>query len=207
MAKGLIDSTVQDDRKAGVFLIETPWGLHNDALSKATLRPVIDLVQSLVSFESQYFTCTTAHEFESIIELWIETDPDEYPILFLGFHGGEGYISIGTDEEKVGLSDLANQLAGRARPRVIYFGGCAALDVPRSEREDFLNISNALAVCGYSKDVPWIEAAAFESIMLATFQDFTRTVQGIKAVDRHLREAAGSLYDALGFEMTILPYR
>ena len=61
---------------------------------------------------------------------------DNFPILYLGFHGDTGKIIVGEGRgSALSLEELAERLADRCKGRVLHLGSCGTVGVPRSTAE------------------------------------------------------------------------
>jgi len=66
-----------------------------------------------------------------------------------------------------------------------------------------LTKTGALAVSGYTKDVGWMQSAAFEVFLLSTMQYNGRTRAGAKAIRDRIDVAANKQAKELGFRMVL----
>jgi len=55
----------------------------------------------------------------------------------------------------------------KCEKRIIHFGSCSVLKYDKDKIRDFMDKTGAAVVTGYTKDVDWIESAAFEMTYLA----------------------------------------
>jgi len=78
-----------------------------------------------------------------------------------GFHGRHS-----------NLEELAEALGGAAKRCYVYLGACLTLFDKRA-LEGFLTATEADAVLGYRKEVDWVEAAAFEVLLLSWMANHT----------------------------------
>ena len=123
----------------------------------------------------------------------------------------------------VTLDDIQQRLAGQCRDRVIHFSSCSSLDVRHDDVEDFLDQTEASAISGYTKDVPWMQSLALDLLYLEEIQtaNFVKlTPARMSEVDEqldwtsddikeHFDESVGYLPSsdmrkALGFNMRFL---
>ena len=189
-------------RRTYVFCVEGAW--TRDLRASGTLRPVLELLSSHSGIRYLYRTCLTREELFACVKKWTEKRYGAYKILYLGFHGDPGIIQ--TDNGEVTLDELAEHLNGKATNRIIYFGSCATLDLDRRNLTRFLRKSGALAVAGFLKDVNWLQAAAFEVLLLAAMQGRDFSGRWIRAIERRVHLTTGRLPKELGFRLEYLPY-
>jgi hypothetical protein len=104
-------------------------------------------------------------------------------------------------ESKLDLDWLEERLEGKCDKRLIHFGGCGTLATHGLRINRFLRNTGALAVCGYKTDTDWLEAAAFEILLLAELQRCAWDGRGMAGVKRRIRKNAAGLARALHFRM------
>lgn len=147
-----------------------------------------------------HFSVATEHEFEYRLKKWALREFSDYPILYLGFHGDAGVISL-DDEFEVTLEYLGNVLESRCKHRVVHFGSCLTMAVNEECLNEFRQRTGALAVLGYEKTVDWIDSMAFEILLLGRLQSVSFTWNGMNSVDTKLRNIADDLGGHLKFRM------
>ena len=193
----------------GVFCLEeSAWFGIKD---KTSVEPMLRLLETTKDYQVPYlrFDVGTREEFDFYLKKWsLKAIGESHPILYLGFHGESRGISVGEGRENlVPLSDLAERLDDKCKGRVIHFGSCATFDVHGNTLSAFLRRTSALAVCGYREDVDWMEAAAFDLMLLGGLQweSFLRRDSMEKFADSLIRNRAPGLARTLGFQMKVNP--
>lgn len=184
--------------KRGIWCLETVWF---DSASNASMRPMLELVNALYSTPFVHRNAVSRDEFFYFLDAWVNagrgTDK-EYPILLLSYHGAQGTIYLKddpdidwSDEESwrdsdsvVTLDEIRERLAGECRDRIVHFSSCSSLDVRHDDIEDFLDQTEASAVSGYTKDVPWTQALALDLLYLEEIQ----TANHIKLTPKRMSE-------------------
>ncbi|MCY4601401.1 MAG: hypothetical protein OXF27_15955 [Acidobacteria bacterium] len=193
------------DQRKGIFCLEGHWESVKD---KTTVEPVLRLLETLSGYNASYrrYDVATREEFNFYLKKWCGASFNNYPILYLGFHGDKGEIFVGEGRASaLSLEDLAERLAGRCKGRVVHFGSCGTVDVHGRKLTKFLNLTGALAVCGYTKEVDWLESAAFDVLVLGGLQNASfRQASSMRKFDAQLRTTASGLYKHLGFRMACL---
>ena len=188
-----------------MFCLETAsWDGIRDRSSLEHVLRLLETTKHRVSY--LHFDVGTREEFDFYLKKWGQAKVgDTYPILYLGFHGAPGEITVGEGRHgSITLDDLAERLEGRCRGRVIHFGSCGTAAVHGRELTKFRARTEALAVCGYKEGVDWLESAAFEMLLLGRLQDASfLQVSSLEKFDRELKGAASGLYRKLGFRMWI----
>lgn len=192
-------------RGNGVFCLEGDWWHVTD---RTTIEPALALLKANSEFNFDYLhrDVGVVEEFEHYLDKWTQRGLDRFPILYLGFHGSPGYVDVGDGRRKnakISLDWLEERLEGKCAKRLIHFGGCGTLKVDARRLKRFLRRTNALAICGYCADTEWLEAAAFEILLLAALQRVHWDGRGMRAVPAHIRRSAAGLARALEFRFVL----
>lgn len=192
----------------GIFCLEGDW--WNDLNQSGSVKPMLDLISAGAQFAvpSVHRDVATRDELGFYLRKWVQGRYKKYPLLFLAFHGSEGALHLSDGrraESRVELDHLGELLEGRCAGRVIHFDGCSTVvgDVRHLKR--FLTRTRALAVTGFTKDVPWLDAAAFDILLFGTFQRHALDRRGMASVKRRLLAETRGMAKALGFRMEIRP--
>jgi hypothetical protein len=175
-------------RRSGIFCVEGPWGKLTD---KSSVRPLLEILdgQNLMPFIHR--DAANVEELEHYLNTWTQKQFANFDLGYLAFHGDRGLAEIG--RKRYTLERLGEFLAGRLAGRT-HFGACAILDVDRDEAREFLALTKARAICGYTNDVDWIESAAFD---LNLFQNVVGRPRIDTGFNRLRRDHAGAC-DHLG---------
>lgn len=191
----------------GIFCLEGDW--ETDLRSNITVLPYLELLARSNHPPIPYIRrdIATIPEFEYYLSKWYQKRYQDYPILYLGFHGSPGHLFVGNRKSQIDLDWLEERLLGRCKGRIIHFGSCGTLAAHGHRLNRFLTRTGALAVCGYKVEVDWMLAAAFEIILLSGIQKYTLTRSGMKAVHRCVKREAGGLVKDLSFRMVLAPPR
>ena len=190
----------RQDQPKGIFCLEASnWEGVKD---RTTIVPLLDLLATQAAYRAPFhrFDIGTPEEFDFYLKRWCRAAFDNYPILYLGFHGSPGALSVGGGDLQ--LEDLAERLDDCCKGRVIHFGSCGTVNVHGRRLRAFLARTGALAVCGYRNDVDWIESAAFDLLLLGGLQNAAFRANSMRAFDRHLKKRAPDLYRSLGFRFS-----
>jgi hypothetical protein len=191
----------------GIFCIEdADW--WNDLKRPSSAEPGLTLLHRLPPDYTPYIhrDVSTRDEFDYCVKKWLQAGYAKFPILYLAFHGSEGTIRFGNfkmAENKVGLDELENMLSNKCHRRIVYFSTCDTLDVHGNRLNSFVRNTGALAVCGYSKYVDWLESHVFDLLFFREAQSNSLTVPGMRAIKRRIHDESGSFYKKLGFRMSI----
>ena len=88
---------------------------------------------------------------------------------------------------------------------MIHFGSCGTLGQHGATINSFLNHTGAVAVCGYTNEVDWLDSTAFELLLLGSLQEYSFTKRGLRAMETNLRDRVPGLAKALGFRIVLHP--
>ncbi|MDG2518094.1 DUF6642 family protein [Lysobacter soli] len=179
----------------GVFCIEGEW--ERDLRDQSSIRP---LVEFLANSDNQvapiYRRAATIDTFSYFVSQW--KDYPAHTIGYFSFHGEKGSLSLGRD--RLDLSSLGALLKGACKNKHIVLSSCQTLNVPGEQLAAFRRQTGARSVSGYRKSPDWIEASAFDVILMTNllYHDSpSRTEAWL------LKRCAG-LMDAYGF---VIDYR
>ena len=201
MAKGNADGqskSAQRFRPLGVACFEGYW--ESDLTDRQSVLPVLELLERQRWIHFAHRHVGTEEQLVADLTRWTAKKYDRFPVAFLAFHGSPGAVHIG--RAKVPIQDLGEQLRNRCSSRLFYFAGCSSLDGDsRTELAtnlaEFLSLTKARVVCGYSTDVDWVESAAFELLLFSWLAEYSGT--RMDAPFRRLSREYPELVTRLGF--------
>ncbi len=197
-----------DSKRLGIFCVETAdW---YDEESHLSMRSVFGLLYDLYQIPYIHRDVATKAELVHYLERWIYQTGDNgnptYPFLYVGFHGAAGEINL-SDGTTISMDDMLASLKGKCDRRIIHFASCSTLATSSEEINNFLHVTGASAVSGYSKDVDWKESIPFEFMHLASFNYDVDNHLSPKMVNqiwsRKNPKAYDEFVDTLGFEMHV----
>ena len=99
------------------------------------------------------------------VDRWMLRQYADHRVGFFAMHGEPSRLCL-TDWESVPLAEVAELMAGRCDGRRLYFGSCSVLRASDAVLRDFLAATGAALICGYTREVDWVESAAFETVLL-----------------------------------------
>jgi len=193
---------VAKEKMKGVFCLEGDW--ETDLNLPTSVWPVLRLLEDIEGIKSVHRHVATHDQLVYYLARWRRYT--SYPILYLAFHGHAGVIDMTAetgDDSYVSLDKLGETLAGRCADRVVHFTCCHTLDVPREMLRRFLEQTGAVAVCGYSERVDFVESSALDLLWLTYLQKFSVSPRGLEAAYKRLDRAMSGLIADLGFELVI----
>ena len=172
----------------GVFCLENEWfGLR----STVSVLPALKLLH-----DSDYRVpfihrdVATRAELEHYLRKWLMEKHSGFEVLWLAMHTRKGLLLPGDvrrHDEKMDLDQLEAALAGRCAGRIIHFGGCRTLLLPKARIERFLQVTKAISVSGFLTEVDWTESTLFETSLLLELQKHPATRAGLTAVRAAMR--------------------
>jgi uncharacterized protein YecE (DUF72 family) len=149
--------------KVGVFCLEGNW--KRKLSERASVEPTLELLERLGCARYIHRDVATPEELRFYLSKWKQLGYSEYSVLYLAFHGSRGGIHV-NDRAFVTLDDLAEQLDGSYKDRIVYFGSCQTMRITDAELLAFKKQIKAKAVCGFKKEIDWLESAAFDVLLL-----------------------------------------
>ena len=190
------------DQKKGIFCLEGSWWGVKD---KTSIEPMLRLLEIQADSRVPYrhYDVATREELDFYLKKWRGASFNDFPILYLGFHGAPGELHVGEGRDtSLTLEDLADRLDSACRGRVVHLGSCGTVDVHGRRLKKFCTRTGALAVCGFKEPVDWLKSAAFEVLVLGGLQSasFLRN-SSMRTFDQELKRSAPGLYGQLGFRM------
>jgi hypothetical protein len=188
----------------GIFCLETDW---SEVKASPSVEPMLELLRrSPLGIPFVHRNVVTVDALDYYLKKWTQRRHDEFPILYLAFHGIEGEVQFGDlrrRSARVSLDALEEALRGRCQGRVIHFGCCQTLGVSQRRLRRFIDETGALAVSGYEKDIDWVRSAMLDFTLFASIQQNTMTVAGMRAVRRRMQLRQGREIRSLAFRMAL----
>ncbi len=186
----------------GVFCLENEWfGLRSTVSVLPALRLLHDSDYRIPFIHRDV---ATRAELEHYLRKWLMEKHASFEVLWLAMHTRKGLLLPGDvrrHDEKMDLDQLEHALAGRCSGRIIHFGGCRTLALPRARIERFLCVTRALSVSGFLTEVDWTESTLFETSLLLELQKHPATRQGLAAVRSAMRRQRPLECRSSGFVM------
>ena len=182
-----------------VFCLEGLW--DSNLKLNSSVEPVLALLnKQYPKMKYIHGDCATLTELKFYLCKWLQNRYNDFPILYLAFHGEERHILV--SDGKINLHELAAILRGKCKNRIIVFASCSTLNIDKRFINSFLRDTGCLAVCGYRNDVDWVQSTAFELLLLEGMQDNEFSGRGIGAMHKKLISIGKSFPD-LEFRMVV----
>jgi hypothetical protein len=181
--------------RGGVFCIEGQW--HRDLNERGSVLPTLELLERLGQIRFIHKDAATSDELFYFLNRWLLRQYADYRVGFFAMHGEPGQLNL-TDWHSVDLDDVAAQMAGRCEGKRLYFGSCSVLRASDARLQDFLAETGAALICGFTREVDWVESAAFETVLL----DVLANGQRLNAAEMRMGSAHWApLASYLGFRI------
>jgi hypothetical protein len=167
------------------------WGVED----RQSVLPILEVPERQVALRFIHRNAHTIAELEHHLGRCAQQQ-QRFDLLYLAFHGSTAGLSLSEGDEVVPLARLASLMDGVARGAVIHLGSCPVLDRSDGDLQDFLSQTGARAICGYTKDVYWVDSAAFDLALLHNLATYARAGD---AFNRMESRAYVGLAHELGF--------
>ena len=210
----------------GIFCLETIWF---DERSNPQTRSLLELLERVQGVPFVYRDISTWQEMDFCLGRYVgrSMKKKDYQlgnlgILYLGFHGSPGEISLRGDtshphdEDEVNLGEIGESLTRPDRRdkaplydcsySVVHFASCSVLR-SHAQATKFKEQVGAACVSGYTKSVESTESWAFELMYLALMSKLLekRNVNAdtLSTLDEKIRSKPeySGLAEKLGFKM------
>ena len=160
---------------------------------RSTVLPFLQALEAWSETKSLFthHTCNTRGELQYHVERLARHK--SFDLVYLAFHGSPGCVEVGTDS--LTLDELAIAFGTGLSERVVHFASCSTLDVDARHIRRFLRNTGVKMVSGYTSDVWWPEAAAFEYLYFDLWQDYVDP----RAFEKRLQSLHGQLIKRLAF--------
>ncbi|MEU2614528.1 hypothetical protein ABZ570_23535 [Micromonospora sp. NPDC007271] len=147
----------------GVFCVEGEW--DRDLTKRRSVLPTLNMLERLGSLKYIHKTAVTPEQLKYFLDEWSLQKYASYEVGFFALHGSPNRMWL-SNSRSTSLDEVAGWMSGRWHGKRIYIGGCSVLRGSDAYLTDFLYRTGASMVCGFTKQVDWIESAAFETVIL-----------------------------------------
>ena len=175
----------------GIWVAEAYWSAAT--ADSRTVRPIMEILSANDVATSVHRHMNDEQDLIKTLTTVGRRENDKYSTVYIASHGSPGTIDVGDDS--ISLTDLAGVLPGGILDgKLVHFGSCSVLRDEDSVSE-FVSTTGARAATGFTTDVGWVESAAFDLLMLATYARYSSIGWFEKAMAREY----GDLTTSLGF--------
>ncbi|MGW5555603.1 DUF6642 family protein [Micromonospora sp. NPDC003944] len=182
-------------KPGGVFCVEGQW--HDNLEERGSVLPTLELLERLGALRYIHRDTATPQELRYFLERWLSRKYAAYEVGFFALHGAPTKLQL-SDTHSVGLAEIASWLSGRCEGKRLYFGSCSSLRASDTTLAEFLRETKAAMICGFTKNIDWIESAAFETVVLNRLVNSSK-INGIEQLMKSERWAP--LARHLGFRV------
>ncbi len=181
------------DYKKNIFCLEGDW--ETDLRNKFSIQSALHFLDVNLGIHSIYKTCGTYIEFETRVKQLCKAPKryKDYSIFYFAFHGEESGIHINGD--LITLDEIMENFEGKFTNRIVHFGSCKTL-LDKKNAMQFLKKTGAKAVSGFSKNVDFIPATAFDILYFEKAQNYIR----MKALKDNIFKKYKGFCNDLGFQ-------
>jgi hypothetical protein len=179
-----------------VFCLEGDWS--RDLKSQTSVQEVLTFLKKNRDIDYIHRHCGNRENLVYYLRQWQLKRYKDYSILYIAFHGKPNQILIG--KEVVTLDELAEMLGPNCHNKIIHFGTCHTLNTDLRHIKRFLRNTNALCVCGFGKEIKFVEGCVFDILLIDMFQEF----RNITRVTAYIRQYYHSLAKKLEFKLVHL---
>jgi hypothetical protein len=179
-----------------VFCLEGDW--NKDLKVQNSVLEVLAFLKKNRNINFIHRNCGTRENLVHYLNQWKLKKYNAYSILYIAFHGKPQQILIG--KEIITLDELADMLGPNCHNKIIHFGTCHTLNVDMRHIKRFLRKTNALCVCGFGKEIKFIEGCVFDILLIDMLQEF----RNISTVDRRIKTYYKTFSRKLAFKLVHL---
>ncbi len=179
-----------------MLCLEGDWEKSID--SRLSVEPALQLLERNAQIRLIRRGVSTLGELQHHVDKWLGRGLTGYDLAFFGFHGSARTLHLG--EVELSLDDLAVIIGGRGAGKILYLASCNVMTAKPDVLQHFCANTGIKGLVGYTRNVKWIEAAAFELLLVSTLTRSKGT--RIKpAFDRIVREYP-DMAERLGLRMS-----
>jgi hypothetical protein len=176
-----------------ICCLEGDW--IRDLCVRQTIKSALDFLESNSGIKYIHKNCVTRDQLTHYLKEYTLRKYEKYSICYLAYHGDPNLIYVGKDI--VTLDELAEIAEGRFKNMIIHFGSCSTLKISRKKIMDFIVKTDALAVSGYTSDVPFLPSSIFDMLFFEMCQQYKH----VHWIDRNMKKYYGVLIKQLGFRL------
>lgn len=174
----------------GIYCFEGEWGSARD---RRTVEPVLSLLNDCEAVPYVHRNAATKDALKFYTEKWIRLS--SMPIGYFVCHGDRGLLSFG--DVDLTLDEFATILGSKCHDKILFFASCTTMAISDAELKALCKATNARGVVGYTRMVDFVEAAAFEVLLLRDLLSATH----IKAAHTRMEREHPYLSKRLGLRM------
>lgn len=143
----------------GIYCFEGEWGRARD---RRTVEPVLSLLKDCEGTPYVHRNVATEDALAFYAKKWLRLT--SMPIGYFVCHGDSGQLWFG--DEGLTLEAFAEILGRGCQDKILFFASCSTMATNNEDLTTLCKATNARGVVGYTKAVDFVEAAAFEVLLL-----------------------------------------
>ncbi|MCU0421455.1 MAG: hypothetical protein MUC81_01495 [Bacteroidia bacterium] len=179
-----------------IFCLEGDWS--KDLKQQTSVQAVLLFLKQNRNINFIHRHCGTRENLAYYLKQVQLKKYSKYSIIYIAFHGKPNEILIGKD--RVTLDELADMLGPNCNDKIIHFGTCHTLNTDLRNIKRFLRKTNALCVCGFGKEIPFVESSVFDILFIDMLQEF----RNIATVSQKINDDYKSFAQKLSFKIVYL---
>jgi hypothetical protein len=179
-----------------VFCLEGDWS--KDLKEQTSVSEVLMFLKKNRDVNFIHRHCGTRENLAYYINQWKLKKYKNYSILYIAFHGKPMQILLG--KEIVTLDELAEMLGPNCHNKIIHFGTCHTINVDLRHIKRFLRKTNALCICGFGKEIKFVEGCVFDILLIDQLQEF----RNVATLHTYINQNYKSLAQKLDFKLYYL---
>ena len=154
-------------KKKKIFCIEGDW--NTDLRKSKSVLSILDFLKNSANIDYIHRNCSTRAELEYRLKHFNKYS--SYSILYLAFHGSSETLHFG--EETISIEELQEIFRDKLESKIVYFGSCQTLKTSDKDLiSEFLNITKASCVVGFTKDVDFFEGTIIDILFFNLAQNY-----------------------------------
>jgi hypothetical protein len=179
-----------------IFCLEGDWS--KNLREQTSVHAVLMFLKQNRDINFIHRHCGTKENLEYYLNQVRLRKYKNFSIIYIAFHGKSNEILIG--KERVSLDELADMLGPNCHDKIIHFGTCHTLNTDLRNIKRFLRKTNALCVCGFGKEIKFVEGCVFDILLIDMLQEF----RNIETVLQRIKLYYSSLAKKLEFKLVYL---
>lgn len=179
-----------------VFCLEGDWS--RDLKEQTSVQAVLLFLKQNRNINFIHRHCGTKENLAYYLKQVQLKKYKKYSIIYIAFHGKPNEIIIG--KERITLDELAEMLGPNCHDKIIHLGTCHTLNTDLRNIKRFLRKTNALSVCGFGKEIAFVESSVFDILLIDMLQEF----RNIETVIKKIKTDYQALAKKLKFKMVNL---
>lgn len=147
-----------------IFAIEGEW--ETKLNKELTIKSTLTLLKEVCNVESIFRKTNTVESLIQYLKVSSTASYKKYGTIVIGTHGDKGEILL-SDFESISIRDLAEQCEDLFTDKIVHFSSCGILK-RASDIRYFKELTNAKGVCGYTRDVDFLESSIVDILLFSS---------------------------------------